>query len=126
MSAHYVYRIFDQDGRLIYVGSTKNLIARLRVHQQSWFGYQCAKAVANVYQDRVAALEAEREAIKSEQPRWNIKCAWANHPMWTREQFHDYLLATAHTPIITEATRTHIANVEKIYRARFGLTVVVA
>lgn len=73
MSAHYVYRVFDHAGRLIYVGSTANLFQRLKSHRSKWWAPQARKVVAKVHPDRRTALNAELKAIKDEQPRWNVQ-----------------------------------------------------
>lgn len=126
MTAHYVYRIFDHQGRLIYVGCTNNLFGRLRVHGRTWWADQVSKVVAKVYPDRPTALAIEREAISLERPRWNLMGSFTHSHKWTRDNFHDYVTATLNQPIITDYTRTHLHNVHRIYRARFGEDLAVA
>jgi prophage antirepressor-like protein/predicted GIY-YIG superfamily endonuclease len=69
---HTLYRFFDRNGRLLYVGITHNPAARLKAHSatQAWW-----KRVAEVrmesYPSRDAVLEAESQAIRGENPRFN-------------------------------------------------------
>lgn len=122
MSARYVYRIYDADGRLIYIGETGDLFQRLSTHQSNaWWGSQAVSAKAQVYPDRVTARAAEREAIRSEQPRWNITGAWSAHGSWSADQYSDYVTAyTSVRPRLTEYGKAHIANVARLFQARFG------
>ncbi|AEK07809.1 endonuclease [Mycobacterium phage Yoshi] len=128
MSAHYVYRIYDGDDRLIYVGETGDLFGRLAFHKvNSWWGSQADHAKASVYPDRAHARSAERDAIRSEQPRWNITGAWAAHRSWTADQYVDYVTAYIRTrPQLTEYGKTHIANVARLFQARFGYRLAIA
>lgn len=73
MSAHTLYRFFDADGRLLYVGRTISPARRWREHEKNspWFD-----AVANVTRQVFAAAtdvdHAERRAIATEGPLYNI------------------------------------------------------
>ena len=121
MSAHYVYRVYDETGVLIYVGCTNHLFERLEFHaSNAWWGHQAQRAVAKVYRDRPTALAAEREVISTERPRWNLMGSWKNNRDWTRQNFRDYVTATLHQPVVTSYTATHLANVARLYTARFG------
>lgn len=76
MSAHYVYRVYDRDGRLIYVGSTRNLFQRLRMHRYgytAWWNAQAAKTVVKVFRSGAAARAAERAAIRPSGPQVRIR-----------------------------------------------------
>jgi predicted GIY-YIG superfamily endonuclease len=74
VSDHALYRFFDAEGALLYVGITNHLPQRLRDHDRNkpWFDN-----VANVrvehFPDRKSVLDAEREAIRTEKPRHNIQ-----------------------------------------------------
>ena len=123
----YVYRVYDQSGRLIYVGETANLFQRLESHRMTtWWASQVAKVKASVYPTRELALEAERAAIRDEDPRWNITGAWRCHRSWTEDRYVDYVTAyvnnrlTSTPPHLTNYGRTHIGNVARLFRARFG------
>lgn len=97
----WVYRIYDTQGRLIYVGETLNLVVRLAAHGDKWWGTQIAKVKAKVYPNRGEAQAAERAAIKAERPRFNIKHRDASplaRRSWTAEDYDDYLAARSRRP----------------------------
>lgn len=59
---HYVYRMFDVDMRLLYVGSTCDLKRRMYEHRKwsPWFHEVAAQSVSK-YDNAAEALLAERE-----------------------------------------------------------------
>lgn len=67
-----LYRHFDENGDLLYVGISISAVQRLSQHRSSspWFE-QIAKVDIEWHPTREAALRAEREAIISERPRYN-------------------------------------------------------
>ncbi len=67
-----LYRHFDCEDRLLYVGISLSAIARLAQHRNSsgWFS-KIAKVTIEKYPSREAAAGAEREAIRKEQPLFN-------------------------------------------------------
>lgn len=69
----YLYRFFDATGQLLYVGITCNLGRRFKAHrlEQPWWP-EVARTVIDRYADRGAVEQAEREAIETERPRWNV------------------------------------------------------
>jgi hypothetical protein len=68
---HFLYRHFDKDGALLYVGVTNNLKVRLRTHRRSpWFA-DIAKTTTESFPSRKAAGKAEAKAILTEKPRYN-------------------------------------------------------
>lgn len=119
--AHYVYRVYDAHGDLIYIGATGNLFRRLNAHAHgTWWAHQAAHVVAKVY-TYDAALQEERRAIQAEQPRWNIIGVWRSHRTWDRARFIDYVTAYVNRrPALTEYGRAHLANVARLYQAKFG------
>lgn len=67
-----LYRHFDADGRLLYVGMTRDPQRRLSRHKKSfWFKDICDVKV-EWFQNRTDALVAERIAIQAEQPLHNV------------------------------------------------------
>lgn len=68
-----LYRHFANNGALLYVGISLSWPARTKAHAQksNWFE-QVAKVEIEQFSSREAALEAEREAIKRERPKFNI------------------------------------------------------
>ena len=80
----------------------------------------------SVFPDRTTAFAAEREAIRTEDPRWNITGVWHAHHTWDEARFLDYVTAyvnnrmTSVPPRLTQYGEKHIANVKRRYRIRFG------
>lgn len=70
----WLYRMFDAEGRLLYIGVTEQGIRRWLQHQQRkpWFADVRAWTV-EVMPDGDTARAAEREAIASESPRHNVQ-----------------------------------------------------
>jgi hypothetical protein len=67
-----LYRHFAGNGRLLYVGVSLSAISRLSDHRTSrWFD-QIVDVEVEYYPTREAALAAEREAIRTENPLYNI------------------------------------------------------
>lgn len=71
-----MYKAYDERGRLLYVGITRCLRARLRNHL---FGSGWADDLALLklasYPDESSARVAEQAAIKDELPLWNRQCS---------------------------------------------------
>jgi hypothetical protein len=67
-----VYRFFDIDGRLVYVGYTASLSHRLEQHRRgaSWWP-QVHRGTYEVFDDEETAREAEAKAILFERPLAN-------------------------------------------------------
>lgn len=69
-----VYRMFDADGRLLYVGMTTCWENRVAGHRNRtpWYA-EVADVQFVTYPTRSAALTAERAAIASESPAYNVR-----------------------------------------------------
>jgi len=70
---HLVYRMYDVDGRLLYVGQTSSMAERLRAHRTAtpWFDeIACVTSVA--VPDRASALAEEATTIREERPLYNV------------------------------------------------------
>lgn len=94
---HHVYRCFDAEGRLVYVGSTGDLFSRLAQHRAtSWWAPTVAKVKAEFYATGVLAREVERRAIRDEVPRWNKAGKWAGRHLWTRQDWLDWMTVLLH------------------------------
>lgn len=67
-----VYRLFDSEGCLLYVGATLNPFARFAGHRtdRPWF-FDVASVTFEHFEKRIDALEAEARAIRDEKPRYN-------------------------------------------------------
>jgi predicted GIY-YIG superfamily endonuclease len=91
---HYVYRLFDQDGRLIYIGCTYSPEARIKQHRTTmWWGDQITRVKITVHPNKPAAHAVELAAIHSDKPRWNINSKWVHNHSWTAQDFADYIKA---------------------------------
>jgi predicted GIY-YIG superfamily endonuclease len=69
----WLYRHFDAEGALLYVGITVDMPRRGREHATTseWFE-RAARTTFESFLTRGAALEAERTAVIVERPRYNI------------------------------------------------------
>jgi hypothetical protein len=67
-----LYRHFDVDGRLLYVGISRSSKVRLSRHRRShWFG-EIVRIEIERYPTRQAAEAAEIAAIRLEKPLYNV------------------------------------------------------
>lgn len=122
MSAHYVYRCYEQGGNLAYVGATGNLVGRLTTHSYtSWWAPTIAKVRAKVYPTKEIARKFEAVAIRVEHPRWNVMGRWPTHNQWTEQQWIDYYTAIARTPgHMTHTREKFLARAANGYFVVFG------
>ena len=68
-----LYRHFDAEGRLLYVGVSLSTTVRLMGHKErSEWANRIATITIERFPTRSAALQAERAAIKAEKPLHNI------------------------------------------------------
>lgn len=69
-----LYRLFDAEGSLLYVGITVHFLQRVQQHSvgQTWWE-EVARIEVEHFADRLAAGAAEIHAINTESPRYNIK-----------------------------------------------------
>lgn len=86
-----VYRVYDEDDELLYVGMSSRVYYRLRSHEstQWWWGLAATVSIRR-YSDRQAARSAEIWAIRTERPVFNI--AGKHRTDWRKAQ----LLACDH------------------------------
>lgn len=113
---HHVYRCFDREGRLIYVGSSANLFSRLEQHRSSaWWSPTVAKVTATYYPNGVVARAAETRAIREEVPRWNKQGKWAGRDLWTREDWHDWLYVLVRDGISNQL-ESSVRDYQSLYR----------
>lgn len=121
MPAHYVYRVYDAHDQLIYVGCTVNLFGRLRSHEMnSWWAYQAARVVSQVYPDKWSGRAAEGRVIRDEKPRWNL---FGRGPKetWNAPEYVDFITAYLNlADPMTPARHKRIENLARHYRFRFG------
>lgn len=70
---HYLYRHFNTEGRLLYVGISRDASKRLAQHRAHapWFD-EIATVDVTAFETREKAAEAERRAIQKERPVHNV------------------------------------------------------
>lgn len=72
-----VYRHFDKDGKLLYVGQTQDEKNRRSQHKYHSFWFDdIARVTTEPYATRNAALSAEEKAITGEKPLYNNTPSW--------------------------------------------------
>lgn len=71
---HYLYRLFDIEGDLLYVGVTAHPRNRMKAHRRrEWGGrIDTARTRLCVFPTIDDAYRAEREVIRTERPRFNV------------------------------------------------------
>lgn len=84
-----LYRMYDADDQLLYIGITCNKAARWDAHRRNspWWKLVARKELTT-YPDRSAALTAELAAIRAEKPLHNV----ASHP--SKPSRHVHLVLT--------------------------------
>ena len=70
---HYVYRCYDMDGVLLYIGCTNQPVYRLSGHRNGPWGDQIDRIRFTVFPNRRKALDVERAAIWNENPIHNVR-----------------------------------------------------
>jgi GIY-YIG catalytic domain len=91
-----IYRFFDGNGTLLYVGKARSLRQRLssyrRTHGQNDRITRLIHATQRiewlVMADESSALLAEAESILRDQPRFNRAGRWRPPPLWARSTNH--------------------------------------
>lgn len=71
---HYVYRLYDLEDRLLYIGATYSVKLRMEHHryQTPWFS-EVARVEAETFPTRRDAFTAEARAIYAESPLYNVR-----------------------------------------------------
>lgn len=96
-----LYRYFDVEGHLLYVGITGDLAVRevSHIRDSSWMDF-AARATIERYPTRRAALDAERDAIEAEKPLFNV-----THNEWpgAARRLVEYLVEQGRTDLLSPA-----------------------
>jgi len=73
-----LYRHFDADDTLLYVGVSLSCVARLAQHRKKsgWYG-EIATITIEKFSTRERAIKAERAAIREENPKHNRRSKFA-------------------------------------------------
>jgi hypothetical protein len=75
-----VYRIYDHEGGLLYIGSTTNGVnTRLAGHKKAawWPLMDPTRTRVDRFDNELQARAAELRAIRAEQPRFNVHGRWS-------------------------------------------------
>lgn len=113
---HYVYRCFDAEDRLIYVGVSFSPLRRMEQHSKtSWWFDQMARTTFRVFQNREYAHMKERQAIAEENPRWNIR--GRDRGLWTTDDYRDAHYALT----VREADEKRLEKLRLEALRRFGV-----
>jgi len=79
MTTYVVYRCYDRDGRLFYIGSTGDIVSRMAVHRSSranpastQLSLHMARYQVEEFPSESDARRAERLAIAAEAPLLNV------------------------------------------------------
>lgn len=98
----HLYRHFDKDGDLLYVGISLSAVARLKQHMDhSRWANEISRIEIEQFPTREAALFAELKAIQSEKPRHNI--------------VHNYIQKKSHAEESREYLTQQIVNFDAVY-----------
>ncbi len=101
---HNLYRYFDKDGNLLYVGVSINAISRLSQHKRDshWFD-RIIKIEIEQFSTKEEALAAEIKAILQENPSCNLKISLNdNHNKQIASssfQYNHYCISMLHLKI---------------------------
>lgn len=82
---HFVYRLYDADDRLLYIGCTRRFTGRLHDHmrEKDWAYEIDHWAISDPYPNQFTARIAEGDAIRREAPIYNV--AKRGIPGWMLE-----------------------------------------
>ena len=84
---HFVYRAFDADDRLLYVGCTIDVDKRRRKHgRTSSWAKQATRWTVERFATQAPALLAEQHAIETERPQFNAMYNGAGLTGWNDER----------------------------------------
>jgi predicted GIY-YIG superfamily endonuclease len=90
---HFLYRLLDADGGLLYLGCTVDPERRLAEHRRKPWGRLIAAWQFDEFTDALSAYAAERDAIASESPQFNAMHNGAGLTGWNDERrASDYCL----------------------------------
>lgn len=75
-----LYRFYDSDDVLLYVGITNMTQVRWAAHTAKPWWKQVTRKEVKWFDNRAAAAQAEVLAIRLEEPRYNVANAWYANP----------------------------------------------
>ena len=112
---HFVYRCYDKDGDLLYIGCTANVKKRIATHRRGgkaasqWLAvFMTRHETEGPFRDREAGRAAERQAIQLEQPLFNYQeRAGAGLAAWmTKAPIAQYLVERGYVDLARETACT--------------------
>lgn len=92
---HYVYRCLDSVGRVIYVGCSQDVAARMKQHIKTGIAAETHRLRVTVHQSRAAALQTERAEIAQHEPRLNRQIYLMNIADWSDSKLRERMDAEA-------------------------------
>lgn len=121
-AAVYVYRLYDAEGDLLYIGSSKHPLQRLKQHlfEHTWWADRVAQGRCVVFPNRAAAFVAEKRAIRTEHPIHNVQNYGAIRTDWTAEHYVQRATALLQVPWTVARRGRALAVMAAEYRLRFG------
>jgi excinuclease UvrABC nuclease subunit len=110
-----LYRHFDKDGQVLYVGISLSAIQRLAQHREVSFWFDdIAKITIERFQSRQDALKAERDAIQAENPKHNVRLKRDTRELPTSREIDETKLVrqvVTYKPVYTFKEAAEILNV---------------
>lgn len=88
---HALYRAYGHGGDLLWVGATYSFTERIGQHSKRAAWWPLVERVTyRLYPNRARVLDAERQAILDEAPRFNCYRFQPRNPALTEEQLRQY------------------------------------
>ena len=76
-----VYRMFDADGVLIYIGYSTNVLRRIYSYTDFTWYRRIATVKIEHFKTKKEAQQAEKDAIFNESPLYNVSCQNPNREL---------------------------------------------
>jgi hypothetical protein len=117
-----LYRCFDRDGSLLYVGISVSAAARLIGHKRNscWFN-SLHRVDVQYFSSRKKALEEEAAAIKKEKPKLN-KHHNKNIPFRASESFDEYIERISAPEASGARGKVWSSSCKQVYGANLGFS----
>lgn len=120
---HYVYRHFDAEGRVLYVGCSIDVERRFRQHlfESTWWAMKVARTKITVHPTRAEGRRVEKAEIRNLEPLHNSEKYWMDTDSWDEAKFIEHASAFAETPYLDHVDRRSAAGrLYLAYRRKFG------
>lgn len=103
---HYVYRHYDANGQILYVGCAMDVEARFRQHmyERTWWAQRVARTKVTVHPNRAEGLRVEKAEIRRLEPIHNVEKWWMDTAAWDTETWVRHGRAIAETPHFAATT----------------------